>query len=203
VRWFKRRPGFLKVLIPVCFCLYVILAFGFNVNGELAGAVGRDPTLTERTKIWATLLGMHTNPLLGTGYQSFWLGSRLEWFWHNSGLGTLNEAHNGYLEVYLDLGLIGVGFLAAFLVAAYRNISRSFTTSSSIAVLTFAVWTALVFYNMTEAAFEGGMLWMLVLMGALAMPARAKKRVPNLAGLETSTSDGLAPVYLEPSTAPR
>ena len=74
-------PAFLKVLIPACFCLYLILAFGFDMNGELAGAVGKDPTLTDRTKIWAFLLSMHTNPLLGTGYESFWLGPRLQWFW--------------------------------------------------------------------------------------------------------------------------
>ena len=53
------------------------------MNGDLAGAVGKDPTLTDRTKIWAILLDMHTNPLLGTGYESFWLGPRLQRFWQN------------------------------------------------------------------------------------------------------------------------
>ncbi len=48
---------------------------------------------------------MKTNPLLGTGYESFWLGPRLQWFWQHAGLGHINEAHNGYLEVYLNLGI--------------------------------------------------------------------------------------------------
>ena len=91
------------------------------MNGSMAEAVGKDPTLTDRTKIWAFVLGMHTNPLVGTGYQSFWLGPRLEYFWQNSGLGHLNEAHNGYLEVYLELGLIGVSLLIGFL---FRAIGR-------------------------------------------------------------------------------
>ena len=79
--WAKRHPGFLKALIPATFCLYMILAFGFGFNGEFAGAVGRDPTLTDRTKIWSLVLSMHTNPLIGTGYESFWLGSRLQIIW--------------------------------------------------------------------------------------------------------------------------
>ena len=109
--WAKRRPGFLKALIPAIFCLYVILAYGFDINGQLAGAVGRDPTLTDRTKIWSLVLSMHTNPLVGAGYESFWLGPRLQKVWQV--FGPLNESHNGYLEVYLNLGLIGVTLLLA------------------------------------------------------------------------------------------
>ena len=38
---FRRHPKFLKVLIPASFCLYLILDFGFDMNGKMAGAVGR------------------------------------------------------------------------------------------------------------------------------------------------------------------
>ena len=105
----KRRPALLTVLIPVGICLYLVLAFGFgiDINAELAGAVGRDPTLTGRTVIWSSVLSMHTNPLFGVGYESFWLGPRLQWFGRLVAR-HINEAHNGYLEVYLNLGIIGV-----------------------------------------------------------------------------------------------
>lgn len=176
---FRRHPSFLKALIPACVCLYLVLAFGFNVNSELAGTVGRDPTLTDRTKIWEILLGMHTNPLVGTGYQSFWLGPRLEMVWQS--FNGLNEAHNGYLDVYLNLGLAGLFLLAGFLIASYRTISRRLAPSSSLACFTLAVWTVLVFYNMTEAAFEGGLLWMMLLLGAIALPASAKARSHSIA----------------------
>ena len=42
--WGKRHPGFLKVLIPATFFMYLIVAFGFDLNGQLAVQVGRDPT---------------------------------------------------------------------------------------------------------------------------------------------------------------
>jgi len=178
---FRRNPGSLKVLIPALFCLYLILDFGFDMNGSMAGAVGKDPTLTDRTKIWAFLLGMHTNPAIGTGYQSFWLGSRLDYFWQNSGLGHLNEAHNGYLQVYLDLGLIGVLLVIGFLVAAYRSMCNRLAPSSSFAEFGMAMWLVLVFYNMSEAALEGGLLYMVFMMGAIVVPERAKTRVQRLA----------------------
>lgn len=179
-KMFRRNSDLLKVLIPAFFCLYLILDFGFDLNGSMAGAVGKDPTLTDRTRIWAFVLGMHTNPLVGTGYQSFWLGPRLEWFWRHSGLGHLNEAHNGYLEVYLELGLIGNFLLIGFLVTSYRTICRRLAVQSSLAVLGLAAWLTLVFYNMSEAAFQGGLLWTVLLMGAIVLPERARNRVQSV-----------------------
>ena len=122
----KRHPGLLKVMVPAGLCLYIILALGFGVNAQLAGAVGRDPTLTDRTKIWHLLLSMHTNPLLGTGYESFWLGPRLVKIWQR--FGPINEAHNGYLEVYLNLGLIGLFLL---IVIPDRQLSNHLPKDSS------------------------------------------------------------------------
>jgi exopolysaccharide production protein ExoQ len=183
---FQRNPAFLKALIPAFFCLYLILNFGFDMNGSMAEAVGKDPTLTDRTKIWAFVLGMHTNPLVGTGYQSFWLGPRLEWFWQNAGLGHLNEAHNGYLEVYLELGLIGVAFLIGFLVTSYRAICRMLARRSSLAVLGLATWLALVFYNMSEAGFQNGLLWTMFLMGSISVPEPVKKRVQSAGAFDNA-----------------
>jgi exopolysaccharide production protein ExoQ len=183
---FRRHPAILKAIIPASFGIFLILDLGFAMGGSLAQAVGKDPTLTDRTKIWAFLFGMHTNPIIGTGYQSFWLGSRLKYFWDNAGLGPLNEAHNGYLEVYLELGLIGVILLVGFLIASYWVICKRLTSSSSLAVLGLATWLVLVFYNMSEAGFNGGLLYLLLLMSALAVPARARKRVWNLAAIDNA-----------------
>ena len=153
IRW---RPAILKAAIPGVFCLYLVLVFVFEMSGTLAKAVGKDPTLTDRTGIWAFLLGMHTNPLIGTGYQSFWLGPRLDYFWHASGFGHINEAHNGFIEVYLELGVIGVVLLIGFLIASYRTMYKRFVSSPSAGILGLAVWLVLIFYNVSEAAFEAG-----------------------------------------------
>jgi len=43
-----------------------------------------------------------------------------------------------------------------------------------------AAWMTLVFYNMSEAAFEGGLLWMMLLLGAITLPERAKNRAQSV-----------------------
>jgi O-antigen ligase len=167
----RRHPALLKVSIPAIFCLYLTLAFGLGLNGQLAAQLGRDPTLTDRTIIWNTLLSVHTNPLIGTGYESFWLGPRLQQVWQV--VAGINEAHNGYLDMYLNLGCVGVVFLVAFLLASYGTIWKQFARSHTLASLSLGVWTALLFYNVTEVAFKGGLLWLAFLLGAMAIPVRA------------------------------
>lgn len=194
-RWSRRHPAFLKVLIPTCFCMYMILAFGFDMSGQLASAVGKDPTLTERTRIWSLVWSLHTNPLLGTGYESFWLGPRLQWFWGNSGMGGINESHNGYLETYLNLGLIGLVLLVGFLIASYRNIWRGSNPLASLGSLSLAVWFVFLFYNVTEAGFRSGLMWLTFLLVAIPAPTYVKSRIPKPARLAIESTSSDAPVF--------
>lgn len=175
-KWSQRHPNFLKILVPASFCLYLICSLTFNVTGQLAGAVGRDPTLTDRTKIWDMLLKMHTNPLMGTGYESLWLGPRLDWIW-SQGFGHLNEAHNGYLEVYLNLGLIGLCLLCIFIIASYLTISKRLRTNLTFGSFGMAMWATMLFHSVTEADFRSGSLWLVFLLSAIAVRVTNKQRV--------------------------
>lgn len=165
----RRNPAILKVLIPVSFLVYLTLTLGFGMTGELASAVGRDATLTGRTVIWHAVLSTHTNPLLGTGYESFWLGHRLIDVWRQTGP-NINEAHDGYLDVYLNLGFIGLFLLLGFLIASFRTICRRLVHFPSLGSLGAAMWTVLLFYNVTEASFKSGLLWMMFVLGAVVVP---------------------------------
>jgi len=208
-KWGRRHPGFLKLLIPGSFLFYLILTFGFGMSGDLAAAVGKDPTLTDRTKIWAFVLGMHTNSIVGTGYESFWIGPRLEWFWNNSGLGHLNEAHNGYLEVYLNLGIIGVLLIIGVLISGYRTICKRLVPFSSFVSLSFALWTIMVFFSVTEAGFRSGLMWVAFLLVAISArvadpaPAMAPLRNPRqfLRQHQSNESSLLNPGRAEPGLA--
>jgi len=182
--WGERHLTFLKVVIPATFCLYIILAFGFGLNGDFASRVGRDPTLTDRTIIWKTVLSEDTNPLVGTGYESFWLGPRLQRIWQVAGY--VNEAHNGYLDIYLNLGGIGVALLVAFLIASYRTILKKFTASYALASLSLAMWTVILFYNVTEVGFKGGLLWLILLLGAIAIPVLAEDQVRGMVAVNNA-----------------
>lgn len=180
----QRRPGILTVAIPVVFLIYVFLFFGLGLSGEFATAVGRT-SLSGRTEIWNIVLSQQTNPLLGAGYESFWLGPRLERIWA-AGMGQLNESHNGYLEVYLNLGYVGLFLLLSFLVAVYRNICKRLRPFSSIASLSLAIWTVFLFHNSTEADFRSSLMWVAFVLAALAVSEVARENVSEMAALHSA-----------------
>lgn len=192
-RRFTSNLALLKTLIPLCFLLYVILAWGFDINGKLAQAVGRNPNLTERTDVWRILLSLHTNPLVGTGYESFWVGRWLRLVWEHKETAGLNEAHNGYLEVYLNLGLIGLLLLIGFLVSSYRAMWKRLAPQTRFRSLALGLWTVLLFYNVTEAAFRGSQfMWSAFLLGALFLPARTPARAGVISPLAGAQADRTA-----------
>jgi exopolysaccharide production protein ExoQ len=180
----KRYPGFLTLPVPLTFLVYVILAFGFGLSGSFANAAGRDATLTGRTEIWGAVLSVHTNPLVGTGYESFWLGPRLEMVHQAAGEGEgLNEAHNGFLEAYLNVGIIGICLLLGFAIAGYLNICKMLKPFSILGPLTLSIWTVFLFHNLTEADFRSGPLWLMFSLASLATRGESKKRVSEAPGV--------------------
>jgi len=201
-KWGRRHGTSIKILIPACFLLYLTLAFGFNLNGKMAEEVGRNPTLTDRTIIWSAVLSTHTNPLIGTGYESFWLGTRLEQVWRLAG--HVNEAHNGYLEVYLNLGLIGLSLLVGFLITSYLNICRMLSRNSTLASFSISLWAVMLFYNMTEAAFKGSLLWLTFLTGAFVVSVEAKNQVEVVLELNSAlVAPRVSKLPLEPTSLRR
>lgn len=187
-KFFTRHRGLLKALIPASFLSYAILALGFGMSADLAEAVGKDPTLTDRTIIWKTVLGLHTNFLLGTGYESFWMGSRLKAVWRV--MPGINEAHNGYLEVYLNLGLIGLLLLCGFLISSYRTICKRLEPFSSLASLSLGLWIVMLFFCVTEAGFRSGFIWDVFLLMSVALTAKTAvetAEVPQLSTVRTGT----------------
>jgi O-antigen ligase len=169
-KWAKANPRRVTVAIPLAVSAYVVLEFAFDISNIVIQLLGRDPTLTGRTGMWSELLKAQTSFLFGAGYQSFWLGDRLIGIWRSLGVSFLNEAHNGYLETYLNLGLIGLALLCFFMIASYRTVYRQFTSSPHLAPLSLAVWTVVMFYNLTEAAFGASLLWCGLLLCVVAVP---------------------------------
>jgi len=169
----RRHPSWVKALAPMSFVLYLILTLGFGMSGQLSEAVGRNANMSDRTRIWQVLLSVPINPVLGTGYQSFWLGWRVPWVWAKLSGDSVMEAHNGYLETYLELGVIGLFLICTFMIATYRKICKRLEPLTPLGSLGLSLWTLLLFYNVTEAAFGPGLLFVALLMGSLTVPQRA------------------------------
>ena len=174
-------------------CGFVAYAFPETYD-SLVHLLGRNPDLTGRTDIWNDVLKVPFNPLLGTGFESFWLGSRQEYFWNRYYFHP-NQAHNGYIETFLNLGWVGVLLLGAQFVAGYNNIITAFRRKMSAASFRFPLLVVATLYNMTEASFKVmHPMWIAFLFAIIAVPnfeSPVKKRaVPVKTRIETEVSDG-------------
>jgi exopolysaccharide production protein ExoQ len=164
-----RRPGLVHLLVATILMVSVSALF-LNLGSGLVQSMGRDPSLTGRTDLWNLVLGMAHSPLLGTGFDSFWLGKRLQhiwdlYWWHPV------QAHDGYIDVYLNLGAVGLTLLAVLLLAGYRNIVAAFRVDSRSGSLRLAYFVVAVAYNFTESAFKVmDPIWIFLLLSMAAVP---------------------------------
>lgn len=151
--FFRRHSKHVAVYIVILFLIYYLLDTNFNITEIIIAGMGRNITLTDRTIIWDTVLNMGTNPWIGTGYESFWLGSRMAHLKEIFPF-TINQAHNGYIEIFLNLGYIGLLFLSFVIFSGFLNASKKMAENYNGSVLCLAIISVLLFYNVTEAAFK-------------------------------------------------
>ena len=167
----RRRTVHLLVMAVI---LVAFSALFLNLGSSLVETMGRDATLTGRTALWKEIVGMNGNPFLGTGFESFWIGPRLDLIWEHHWWHP-NEAHNGYLEVYLNLGWIGLGILSAVLVTGYRKVIQMLQRDPKFGGLFLAFYLVGVIYSFTEAGFRLlNPVWIAFLMACTVAPDELK-----------------------------
>ena len=174
-RALARRRAVVHLLVVSV--LYAASAALFlDVGAGLLETLGRDPTLKGGTGLWIQLLGMNQHQLFGTGFESFWLGDRLKELWEIYWWRP-NESHNGYLEVFLNLGWIGVALLAVVIAAGYRNVVSAIGGDPDTGGLRVGYFVAGVTYGLTEAAFRVlNPVWIVFVLSIVAVPKAASPR---------------------------
>ncbi len=138
----------------------------------LAAIIGEDPTLTGRTLLWDELMKIAAqHKLLGSGYGGFWIGNIGNNLWEifqwNPG-----QAHNGYIDVYIDLGIVGLLFLISLIFLTYRNVLTNLRNDSDYGRYRLALLAMILIYNVTESSFikPTALLWFLFLMISINIP---------------------------------
>ena len=147
------------VMVPATF-LITLLGSGFllwfNSNSAmLFDSVGKDATLTGRTELWSLAFDFACRkPFFGYGYGGFWEkpnGAAME-IWQSINWQAPN-AHNGFLDLFLGLGLsgiviIGISFLNTFIQSTICL--RRGKTSDEFWPLIFMIY--FVLSNLSESA---------------------------------------------------
>jgi O-antigen ligase len=176
LRAINTRPARVHVLI-----FAILLAAGATLflggQGDVAEALGRQSSMSGRTDIWEAVIPTVPNALVGAGYESFWISSSAENFhqrllekgWYPPVVADTTEAHDGYVEVFLNLGGIGVCLLVLLLIAGYRRAFKAFRRDPELGGLLLAFVAVGVVYSVTEAGFR--MLnpaWIFLLLAIIA-----------------------------------
>ena len=150
----------------------------FGGGGAVLELLGRNPTLTGRTEVWEVVLPFAQNPIVGSGYESFWLGERLQKIGDLTSNG-IQEAHNGYLEIYLNLGWMGLFFLGLVIVTGYRKVALAVRRDPVTGKLRFAYFVLALIYNFTEAGFKMmNPVWIFFLLAIMVAPTPAVAESP-------------------------
>ncbi len=123
----------------------------------VTSALGRQSNFSGRTDIWRACLNAADSPIFGTGFESFWnvnvdkVARGLLGYWE---IHNLVSAHNGYIQIYLDLGLVGLFLIVLILISGYWRASRAFYRNRSLGGLMLAYIVTAGFYSITEAGFR-------------------------------------------------
>lgn len=108
-------------------------------------SLGKDSTLSDRTLIWnLVILSGKDNWILGSGYGVAWLGAAADTV--KSGLyASINNAHNGFLEIWLQIGAVGVALVVLLLMFAAIKLNVNFRRNdptfgrASLAILIYVI----------------------------------------------------------------
>ncbi|GAB4518234.1 MAG: hypothetical protein Tsb0019_18240 [Roseibium sp.] len=189
----------LSILMPVAAYLLVSMALLFRINAltllvffTITGAVlwlfastltrfgfsdlslllFNDETYTGRTFIWSFVLDIISRaPILGQGYASFWAtGSDSIAFREAPGFVILLiQAHNGYLDVMLETGLVGFSLLFVLILSALAAVARIVPLDRQVAFISLCLLLFVICHNMLESSWyrSYSLNWLFFLMAAL------------------------------------
>jgi O-antigen ligase len=149
---FQQNPSKILSISMIIIVFFFILEYLFGIYDQIILLLGREPSLTTRVPLWTELLRMGTNPLLGTGFESFWAGERMNYIWER--YGEINQAHNGYIDIYINIGMIGLCLLVGSIISGFLKAYRALNNDYLHAMLRICLIVTIVVYNYTEANFK-------------------------------------------------
>jgi exopolysaccharide production protein ExoQ len=193
--WMLKGKRWSLVLVWSGVTLLGLVALAYITMPEVVlGLLGKDETLTGRTDIWASLgEAIDKRPVLGYGYMAFWgldseprywLGRAVDW--------NAPSGHNGWLDLAISLGVVGVAIYTIDLVITLLRAGR-LSLSSPAGVFALGFLAQFMLFAMSESIIiaQNSILWATyAFVGAkLALGAQASQ---SMTPLNTAPSVGAA-----------
>jgi O-antigen ligase len=182
--WLSRSGLPPRVVVPGVLGVGLLLTLTIiMVADPILALLGRDLTLSGRTRLWELALNEGlSRPLLGAGFRTFWLENGpggtvmalVSW-----GDGNIGNGHNAYLDLWLELGLVGIAAYGVLLKETAMRIADLIRQMDPLGVWLAVGLMHLSVYAMTERVLleHSDLGWLLVMVLVLqATPALAPAR---------------------------
>ena len=159
---------------------------------QILAAFGRDDTLSGRTSLWegAIAVAEAHHPIQGAGYRAFWTvaGSDGVRDYVQSWVKLPSHGHNGYLDIWLELGYAGLALFAVFaLVTIWRLVSRLLREPGEPAWAALAIFFFVFLLNnvsVTVAFKHTDIAWIFAVLACLYTRGCVSARLPVMGRAE-------------------
>jgi O-antigen ligase len=171
------------VIILMIFVISGTILFVENTETIVVDILGKDMTFNGRIPLWTNLMGaVAKSPFLGYGYHGFWQ----EWRGDDNPAGpyatndygwTAPHAHNGFLEIVLYTGIVGlILFAISFFKTIVFGVLYLIRSDNQEAVLPLAMITILVVSNISlSQLMDIHPMWMFYVMITVCLSVNVAK----------------------------
>ena len=163
-----KPKAYMLFAAAVCALLFGVTVLVFQLMNvtleELGKAIFVDLTFTNRTFIWDAIIPeIWRHPWTGAGFGSFWATGRLlnpinarpDEFFMDAKL--INEAHNGYIDITLQAGFIGLALALLVMIRSMWQLCRAISIRPAdrdgrvSCMIMLALGLAIAIANLTES----------------------------------------------------
>ena len=183
-----RLTTLVPIVVLVLLVVSVLMLLIFD-NGPLALAYfGRSTTLSRRTEIWRAVWSfISAHMLLGYGFSSFWAGMQGESALVAARLGFVaRHAHNGFLDLWLELGIVGLLiFAVGYFQAVRQGVLLVRSTHNRFACWPLLYFTFMLLYDLVEGPIlrQNNLYWALYVAATVSATQAARVRCALRAAL--------------------
>jgi len=149
--WFKKY-GRIPSTSALAALILIVIIYGTltPMIGKLSlinvsSVAGRDETLTGRAQVWEQVVPTAMKrPLFGHGHEGFWTTDSRKDF-------DISGAHNGFLDIILSLGFVGLGLYSVFFLSNIRKAQEWMVKNFDWGVFWICSLLMLLLSNITES----------------------------------------------------
>lgn len=181
------KSGPLRAVVATWLAVVVVIGVGLLIATEtdlVLELLGKDATLTGRTEIWSGIMEqMSDHPWRGFGYGAVWddpgFTGPKAWIGHQAHFLPAN-AHSGWLEIYIALGLGGVILFALWLVQIWaQSLWAAYASPGGWLALPMMISYTITMMSESIAMNWHELRWVIVVAVALKLALGDEPAAPN------------------------